>query len=118
MFVCPYKLLHRKFKFELWHDWDVLIRVRASIIANESPKPKRLHLEEDDSDGLYHCPMQACNHDGFTTLRGCRKHTKNKQPWYYYFDEKPNATQIEPLHKQSNDTDDNNHKTEPKILPN
>ena len=38
-----------------------------------SPKPKRLHLEEDESDHLYHCPVLHCNHDGFSTQRGCRK---------------------------------------------
>ena len=91
------------------------LEIDWSKLANASPKPKRLHLEEDDCDGLYHCPVQSCNHDGFTTQRGCRKHTKNKHPWYYYFDQKPNATQIESCHKQSDDTDGNNHKTEHKI---
>ena len=33
-----------------------------SKLANASPKPKRLHLEEDDCDGLFHCPVQICNH--------------------------------------------------------
>ena len=47
-----------------------------SKLANASPKPKRLHLEEDDCDGLFHCPVQACNHDGFNSQRGCRKHVK------------------------------------------
>ena len=49
-----------------------------SNFANASPKPKRLHLEEDDSDGLFHCPVQDCNHDGFISQRGCRKHVKKK----------------------------------------
>ena len=68
-----------------------------SKLANASPKPKRLHLEEDDCDGLFHCPVQICNHDGFTTQRGCRKHVKNKHSWYYYFDEKPDSAQIDTL---------------------
>lgn len=42
-----------------------------------SPKPKRLHLEEDENDKLYHCPMANCAHDGFSTQRGFRKHVKN-----------------------------------------
>ena len=71
--------------------------VNWSKLANASPKPKRLHLEEDDCDGLFHCPVQICNHDGFTTQRGCRKHVKNKHSWYYYFDEKPDSAQIEKL---------------------
>ena len=71
--------------------------VNWSKLANASPKPKRLHLEEDDCDGLFHCPVQICNHDGFTTQRGCRKHVKNKHSCYYYFDEKPDSAQIETL---------------------
>ena len=54
-----------------------------------SRKPKRLHLEEDEADHLYHCPIVNCDHDGFSTQRGCRKHVKNKHCWFYYFDEKP-----------------------------
>ena len=69
-------------------------------IPNASPKPKRLHLEEDDCDGLFHCPVQTCSHEGFTTQRGCRKHVRNKHRWYYYFDEKPDSAQIESLHNQ------------------
>ena len=74
-----------------------------SKLANASPKPKRLHLEEDDSDGLFHCPVQICNHDGFTTQRGCRKHVKNKHSWYYYFDEKPDSAQIDTLNVDETD---------------
>src|SRR6056300_1324318 len=54
-----------------------------------SPKPKRLHLEEDENDQLYHCPVPNCDHDGFSTQRGCRKHVKNKHGWFYYFDKEP-----------------------------
>lgn len=75
-----------------------------SKLANASPKPKRLHLEEHDSDGLFHCPVQACNNDGFTTQRGCRKHVKNKHRWYFYFDEKPNSTHIEAFQDQATKT--------------
>ena len=32
--------------------------VNWSMLTNASPKPKRLHLEEDDCDGLFHCPVQ------------------------------------------------------------
>ena len=74
-----------------------------SKLANASPKPKRLHLEEDDCDGLFHCPVQICNHDGFTTQRGCRKHVKNKHSWYYYFDEKPDSAQIDTLNVDETD---------------
>ena len=76
--------------------------VNWSMLKNASPKPKRLHLEEDDCDGLFHCPVQICKHDGFTTQRGCRKHVKNKHSWYYYFDEKPDSVQIESFDDQAN----------------
>ncbi|CAH3146189.1 unnamed protein product, partial [Porites lobata] len=75
--------------------------VNWSKLANGSPKPKRLHLEEDDCDGLFHCPVQICNHDGFTAQRGRRKHVKNKHSWYYYLDEKPSSAQMESFHNQS-----------------
>ena len=41
--------------------------------------------------------MQICNHDGFTTQRGCKKHVKNKHSWYYHVDEKPDSAQIDTL---------------------
>ena len=37
-----------------------------SKLANASPKPKRLYLEEEDCVGLFHCPVQACNYDAHT----------------------------------------------------
>ena len=91
------------------------VEIDWSKLPNASPKPKRLHLEEDDSDGLFHCPVQGCKHDGFTTQRGCRKHAKNKHRWYFYFDEKPNITQIEACQDQSNKTDSNDDKSSLKI---
>ena len=51
-------------------------------------KPRRLHLVED-SDGLIRCPIAGCDHPGFSSRRGCRKHAKTKHSWSYYFDEKP-----------------------------
>ena len=63
--------------------------INWSKLPNASPKPKRLHLEEDEEDGLFHCPVLECKHDGFATQRGCRKHVKKKHLWFYYFDEKP-----------------------------
>ena len=49
-------------------------KVNWSDIDGASPKPKRLHLEKDEGDSLYHCPIQECDHDGFQSQRGCRKH--------------------------------------------
>ena len=57
--------------------------INWSKLANASLKLNRLHLE-DDCDGLFHCPVRACNHDGFNSQRGCRKHVKNKHRWYFH----------------------------------
>ena len=40
-------------------------------------KPRRLHLMKG-SDGLDHCPVTGCEHAGFASKRGCRKHVKTK----------------------------------------
>ena len=86
------------------------VEIDCSKLPNASPKPKGLHLKEDDSDGLFHCLVQGCKHDGFTTQRGCRKHAKNKHRWYFYFGEKPNITQTEACQQQSNKNDANDDK--------
>ena len=65
-----------------------------SKINGASPKPKRLHLEEDEEDCLFHCPVPGCDHDAFTTQRGCRKHVKKKHRWFYFFDEEPDPSHI------------------------
>ena len=69
-------------------------KVNWSDIDGASPKPKRLPLEKDETDSLYHCPIQECDHDGFQSQRGCRKHVNTKHSWFFYFDEKPNSTEI------------------------
>ena len=66
-------------------------KVNWSDIDGASPKPKRLHLEKDQTDSLYHCPTQECDHDGFQSQRGCRKHVNTKHSWFFYFDEKPSV---------------------------
>ena len=70
-------------------------KVNWPDIDGASPKPKRLHLEKDEADSLYHCPIQECHHDGFQSQRGCRKHVNTKHSWFFYFDEKPNSKQID-----------------------
>ena len=64
-------------------------KIEWSNINGALPKPKHLHLEKDDVDSLYHCPIEPCEHDGFQSRRGCRKHVNNKHSWFLYFDEKP-----------------------------
>ena len=70
-------------------------KVNWSDIDGASPKPKRLHLEKDEADSLYHCPIQECDHDGFQSQRGCRKHVNTKHSWFFYFNEKPGSKEID-----------------------
>ena len=51
-------------------------------------KPRRLHLK-CHKDELFRCPLLNCEHEGFASQRGCRKHVKTKHSWYIYFDPKP-----------------------------
>ena len=71
------------------------VKVDWSTIDGASPKPKRLHLEKEDTDSLYHCPIQVCEHEGFQSQRGCRKHVNSKHSWFFYFDEKPDLTELQ-----------------------
>ena len=66
-------------------------KVNWSDIDGASPKPKRLHLEKDEAGILYHCPIQQCDHDGFQSQRGCRKHVNTKHSLFFYFDKKPDS---------------------------
>ena len=51
-------------------------------------KPRRLHLQRDKNH-LYNCPVNGCEHPGFSSCRGCRKHVYENHAWYKYFDQKP-----------------------------
>ena len=97
-------------------------KVDWSDIDGASPKPKRLHLEKDETDSLYHCPIQECDHDGFQSQRGCRKHVYNKHSWFFYFDEKPNSKEITasrnvPMVKPIQDQTTESPKHAAKLLP-
>ena len=50
-------------------------------------KPKRLHLVRNEDDIIL-CPVPYCEHYGFLTERGCRKHVSKKRVWWYFFDTK------------------------------
>ena len=75
-----------------------------SKIQGASKKPKRLHLVGDE-EGIFQCPVLHCDHMGFSSQRGCRKHVKNKHGWFYYFDVKPDLklsrTNVRPQGKGS-----------------
>ena len=89
-------------------------KIEWSKIDGALPKPKRLHLEKDDVDSLYHCPIEPCEHDGFQRRRGCRKHVNNKHGWFLYFDEKPrvdlklapNSSKVQTKSSAASSTDD------------
>lgn len=59
-----------------------------SGIPGARSNSRKLYLRENEV-GLYHCPVVSCDHIGFKSKRGCRKHIDQKHPWYYYFDEQP-----------------------------
>lgn len=69
-------------------------KVNWSDVKGASPKPKQLHMEQDDTDSLYHCPIEECEHFGFQSQRGCWKHINTKHSWFSYFDEKHNSKQF------------------------
>ena len=52
-------------------------------------KVKRVLALKKDEDDCYHCPVINCDHPGFTSKQGCRKHVNNIHPWYFYFDQNP-----------------------------
>ena len=80
-------------------------KVNWSDIDGASPKPKRLHLEKDETDRLYHCPIQERDHDGFQSQRGCRKHVNTKHGWFYFFDQKPEQEGLVASAKEDADDD-------------
>ena len=60
-----------------------------------SAKPKRLHLKLDE-EGFYNCPISHCDSDSYRSIRGCRKHVYQRHGWFYYFDSKPNVSDVFP----------------------
>ena len=59
-----------------------------------SLKQKRLHLHRKSHGDISHCPVAACDHPGFTTDHGCRKHITQHHSWWFFSDEKPNADEV------------------------
>ena len=47
-------------------------------------------------NGIYYCPINLCENEGFVSERGCRKHINNVHGWYLYFDSKPNEKEVFP----------------------
>ena len=60
-----------------------------------SLKPKRLKLNPQ-KDGIFICPVTDCDSESYRSKRGCRKHVYNRHGWYYYFDRKPDVSEVLP----------------------
>ena len=58
-------------------------------------KARRLHLCKN-VDKVILCPVPHCDHDGFLTERGCRKHVYLNHGWYYYFNDRPSEIECFP----------------------
>ena len=67
-------------KDKIFIDW--------SKIAGARERPKRLLLHPSENS-LYKCPVECCEHEGFSSKRGVRKHMHTVHPWFYYFDQNP-----------------------------
>ena len=82
-----------------------------------APKPKRLHLEKEETDSLYHCPIQTCDHDGFKSQRGCRKHVNTKHSWFFFFDEKLDVSIASTKELADDDTSSEITKQTARVMP-
>ena len=82
-------------------DWSAVENAR---------KVKRVLALKKDEDDCYHCPVINCDHPGFTSKRGCRKHVNNIHPCYFYFDENP-GRDISDENTSSSSTQDLEKKT-------
>ena len=71
------------------------VTVNWKNVNGAAKKKRRLHLVTAE-DGLFHCPVKNCDHDGFITQRGYRKHVKSRHEWFYYFDERPEISRVAP----------------------
>ena len=72
-------------------------RIDWKSVDGASEFPRRLHLEKATNQ-RYYCPVSFCDHEGFGSQRGCRKHVKTKHGWFLYFDSKPDIREIEEKH--------------------
>ena len=63
-------------------------RIEWRRLPGAFAKPRRLQVQKI-IDSLYCCLTDFCDHSGFLSQRGCRKHTKTKHGWHFYFDNKP-----------------------------
>ena len=57
-------------------------------------KKCKLKFRASEEDNTFKCPVKYCDHYGFKTKRGCRKHIKSQHGWYYFLGEKPNVQDL------------------------
>ena len=65
-----------------------MLNIDWCAINGASRKKRILHFNEDSS-GVFICPVSTCLHSGFKSKRGIRKHISSIHNWYYYFNEQP-----------------------------
>ena len=85
-----------------------------SKIDGSSPKPKRLHLEKEETACItvqYRCVIT----NGFKSQHGCRKHVNTKHSWFFFFDEKPDISSTKEL--ADDDTSGKITKQPARVLP-
>ncbi len=73
-------------KYQRWQMADKTKNWKA--LQGAAKIKRRLHLKKD-KDGVCPCPVSECDHEGFRSERGCRKHIQTIHPWFYYFDKYP-----------------------------
>ena len=66
------------------------LKIDWPSIAGSFDQKRKLQLKPSQ-DVIYKCPVVYCDHEGFNTERGCRKHIHSRHGWYLYFDEKPDV---------------------------
>ena len=87
MFLLVYKKRLNCSQVLLDMEWKLKVKVGWKNVNGAEEKKCHLHLVTAE-DGLFHCPVKNCDHDGFITQHGCRKHVKSQHEWFYYFDER------------------------------
>ena len=72
----------------------ILSKASWKDVIGATKKPKRLKLLSHN--GLFICPTAYCEIEPYWSKRGCRKYVLTKHGWYYYFEEKPDITNVFP----------------------
>ena len=88
-------------KRTLCFDWSALQGARK--------KKRKLYFEEDTS-GLFVCPVRSCLHEGYKSKRGLRKHVNTHHEWYLYFDVQPEVKREDACPREPNKRKATTHK--------